>query len=293
MSPYCGTSETAFAKLNLSLDVLGLLPGGYHELLMVMQSISVCDEIKLSLRNDGEIHLSSDKPWLPSNEKNLAWKAAAEFFGALGQNRCGVDITITKTIPVGAGMAGGSSDAAAVLRGLNRLFGKPFDADGLRRIGLLIGSDVPYCITGGSKLARGRGELLTPLPELPECSVVVVKPAFSISTADLFGKVDSRAGHTHPDTAGIVSSLHEMDLRGVAMRMFNVFEDVLPRNCRELSSIRGELLDHGALGAVMTGTGSAVFGIFSSEKTAGAAWSELQGKYRECFLTSFVPELTV
>lgn len=183
-------------------------------------------------------------------------------------------------------MAGGSANAAAVLRALNTLTAAGLDADSLRRIGLEIGSDVPYCIEGGMALAEGRGERLTPLPPMPPCHIVICKPAFSISTAELFGRIDGRSVRTHPDTAGLVAAMERGDLPGTAVRMYNVFEDVLPRNAGDVFSIRSALLDAGALGAVMTGTGSAVFGLFDALPRAEKARDELGRSYRDCVLTA-------
>ncbi len=282
-------TEKAYAKLNLSLDVLGRLPGGYHALRMVMQSVSLCDEVDVSLRGDGRVTLDTDLDWLPRDGRNLAAAAVAAFRDAAGFPELGAEIYIRKHIPVGAGLAGGSSDAAAVLRALNRLKGRPLDAEGLRRAGQTVGSDVPYCVSGGSCLAEGRGEKLSPLPALPPCSVVIVKPAFSLSTAELFGRIDSRVSRTRPDTSGLAAALSAGDLRGVARRMFNVFEDVLPRTCGEVSALRGALLDGGALGAVMTGTGSAVFGLFDDRAAAERVRDALRTDYSECFLTETIP----
>jgi len=286
-------SEKACAKLNLSLDVLRKRGDGYHELAMVMESVELGDTVEIGLRSDGKITLDSNMSWLPRDGRNLAVEAARVFREALGRPELGADIRLEKRIPVGAGMAGGSSDAAAVLRGLNRLLDRPFDAPALRRLGLLVGSDVPYCVEGGSCLALGRGEELTALPPVPDCHVVIAKPSFSISTAELFGRVDSRSARTKPDTQGLVAALERGDLAGVAVRMFNVFEDVLPRHCGEIAVIRGKLLDAGALGAVMTGTGSAVFGLFEEEERARAAREALRPGCRDTFLTRFAPRAEV
>ena len=277
--------ELSRAKLNYSLDVLARRADGYHDLKMVMGSVELCDEVSVSLRTDGTITAVSNLPWLPTDRRNLAVKAAEIFFAALGEDCSGADIRMVKRVPVGAGMAGGSANAAAVLRALNTLTGAGFDADALRRIGLEVGSDVPYCIAGGMALAEGRGELLTPLPSLPECHIVICKPSFSVSTGELFGRIDSRALRTHPDTTGLIAALERGDLSGTAVRMYNVFEEALPRNARTIHSIRSALLDAGALGAVMTGTGSAVFGIFDEEAPAKKAQDSLAGSYRDCFLT--------
>ena len=287
------TTEKAYAKLNYSLDVLGKRPDGYHELCMVMGSVDLSDEVTVTLRRDGAFTAVSNFPWLPGDDRNLGVRAAKAFFSAIGEEGLGADIRMTKRIPVGAGMAGGSSDAAAVLRALNRLTGARLSGERLREVGLTVGSDVPYCVVGGMALSQGRGEILTPLPELPACHIVIAKPAFSISTADLFREIDKRRQKTHPDTAGLTAALSEGDLTGLARRMYNVFEDVLPRSSREAGAIRGELLSLGALGSVMTGTGSAVFGLFETESAARAAWDSLSVRYRDCFLCRPVPAINI
>lgn len=285
--------EQAWAKLNLSLDVHGKLPNGYHELTMVMASVDLHDDVEVTLRDDDRITADCGLPWLPGDDRNLAVRAAKAYFAAAGMENSGADIRIKKRIPVGAGMAGGSTDAAAVLRALNTLTGKGFSADKLREIGLTLGSDVPYCICGGSMLAKGRGEILSPLPDVPPCHIVICKPPFSISTGDLFARVDSRSSKTHPDTAGVIAALEQGDLKGLARRMYNVFEDVLPRRDGEISVIRSKLLEYGAIGSVMTGTGSAVFGLYDSEDTARSAHKQLRSEYRDCFLTKAIPALEV
>lgn len=280
-------TEKARAKLNLSLDVLQRMDNGYHDLRMVMASVELCDQVTVTLRGDGVTRAESNVSWLPGDERNLTVKAARVFFDALGKQNPGVGIYIRKRIPVGAGMAGGSADAAAVLRALNILTATGLDGHDLRRMALAVGSDVPYCVAGGFALAQGRGEKLTPLPAMPPCRVVICKPAFSVSTGDLFRRLDSLSLRTHPDTAGLTEAMKAGDLAGVARRMYNIFEDVLPRGGGEIFSIRSALLDHGALGAVMTGTGSAVFGLFAPDEAAEQAYSDLSGWYRECFLTEF------
>ena len=278
-------TEFSRAKLNYSLDVLSRRDDGYHDLRMVMGSVELCDEVTVALRTDGVSSARSNLPWLPEDGRNLAVRAAEAFFAEVGEPCPGVDIRMVKRVPVGAGMAGGSANAAAVLRALNALTGARLDADALRRIGLQVGSDVPYCVAGGMALAEGRGEILTPLPDLPECSIVICKPAFSVSTADLFRRIDAHTLRTHPDTAGLIAALEAGDLAGTAVRMYNVFEEALPRNAAAIRSIRSTLLDAGALGAVMTGTGSAVFALFADLSDARRAWETLSGSYRDCFLT--------
>lgn len=280
--------ERSSAKLNLSLDVLARRADGYHDLRMVMCSVALHDTVSVRLRNDGLSFAGSNLPWLPRDSRNLAVKAADAFFQALGEKNPGVEISMEKRVPVGAGMAGGSANAAAVLRALNTLTGAGFDAGKLREIGLAVGSDVPYCVSGGMALAEGRGERLTPIADMPPCHVVICKPAFSVSTAELFHRLDGKTIRTHPDTAGLISALEAGDLPGVAVRMFNVFEEVLPHNPSHIRFIRSSLLDAGALGAMMTGTGSAVFGIFDDESAARSAFDCLAKTYRDCFLTQIV-----
>ena len=282
--------EIAHAKLNLSLDVLSRREDGYHDLRMVMCSVDFGDDVIVSLRTDEDTVCSSNLPWLPQDGRNLAVRAVDAFFDTLCEKNPGVEITLVKRIPVGAGMAGGSANAAAVLRALNHLTGAGLDAHSLRNIGLMVGSDVPYCITGGNALAEGRGEILTVLPSIPSCSVVICKPSFSVSTADLYRVIDSHQLRAHPDTAGLIKAMKEGDLSGIARRMYNVFEDVLPRSSQEIRTIRSELLDLGALGAVMTGTGSAVFGLFDDQIKAAAAFSRLRVMYRDCFITEIHSE---
>lgn len=285
-------NEKGYAKLNYSLDVHAKRPDGYHDLTMVMGSVSLWDDVEVSLRSDGQIEAVCSLSWLPRDERNLAVRAARVFFDAVGGTP-GADIRIKKRVPVGAGMAGGSTDAAAVLRALNVLTGANFPAERLRDLALAVGSDVPYCVTGGMMLAEGRGERLLPLPELPGGWIVICKPPFSVSTAELFGRIDKRRIAAHPDTQGLCAALHAGDLRGAARRMYNVFEEVLPHSSAEIGSIRGALLDGGALGAMMTGTGSAVFGVFEEHAAAENAHERLSQTYRECFLVRPVDMLTL
>lgn len=271
--------ETAYAKLNLTLDILGKRPDGYHELRMVMQSIDLTDQITISPRQEPGFAITADLPYLPKGDGNIAAKAAARFFEETGIAPAGLSIDIRKRIPVCAGMAGGSSDGAAVLRALRRLYAEDLTESRLEEIGALVGSDVPYCIRGGTALAEGRGERLTDLPPLPPCWLVVCKPACSVSTPELFAQVRVKRLRCHPDTAGMLRALERQDLEGVARRMYNVFEDVLPRRYGEVFSIKSELLGLGAIGASMTGSGPTVFGIFDDYDAALRAAEALSGHY--------------
>ncbi len=272
----------AHGKLNLSLDVLGKAPNGYHDLRMVVQTVEFGDDLDVELRADGLFTVDPGQSYLPADGRNLAVKAAKLFLAGTG---LGADIRVTKRIPVCAGMGGGSADAAAVLRALNALTGRDMPVDELCALGLQAGSDVPFCVLEGAALAEGRGEKLTPLPSLPDCAIVICKPPFAISTPELFGRVDSRKSRLRPDTDGIIAALGTADAAGVARRMFNVFEDVLDRRQAEVFAIKRELMDLGATGAAMTGTGSAVFGLFLDGHAAQNAHASLSGRYRECYLT--------
>lgn len=279
----------ARAKLNLTLDVLGCREDGYHDLRMVMQSIDLTDTLVVRPGTGEGIQVGTNLNFLPNGDKNLAAIAARQFWKALGKEPVPLDIEIQKRIPVCAGMAGGSSDAAAVLRGLNEQEGCPFSRKELARVGESVGSDVPYCVLGGTALAEGRGEILTVLPPLPKCHVVVCKPDFPISTPELFHRIDSVKVRRRPDTAGVLAALEAGDLEGVARRMYNVFEDVLTeRQAAQVTQIKRTLIEYGALGATMSGTGPTAFGLFSDRKQAEQAYEVLARDYRETYLTQTV-----
>ena len=274
--------EKAYAKLNISLDVTERRADGFHDMCMVMQTVSICDELELRPTDTGRVQVKSNFSFIPGDERNLAAKAALGFFEAVGKQGQGLLITLQKSIPVGAGMAGGSADAAAVLRALNRLYGAPLTADALETLAARVGSDVPFCVRGGTALATGRGEKLEALPSLPACKFVVCKPDFSISTPELFRKLDQTGLRCHPDTAGILASLRDGELEPVARRMYNVFEEVDDRRLRTVREIKSVLLDCGALGAIMTGTGSAVFGVFRPDADCSAAVAALRAEHGFC-----------
>lgn len=278
--------EPARAKVNLTLDVLGKREDGYHDLCMVMQSVSLSDLVTIRHGETEGIRVNSNLGFLPTGPTNLAAAAAIRLCEAAGREWNGLEITLDKQIPVCAGLAGGSSDAAAVLRGLNRGLGLDYAPEELAKIGEQVGSDVPYCVYGTTMLARGRGEKLEPLPALPWCYVVLCKPNFSVSTPELFRRIDTVRLTCRPDTAGLTTALGEGDLAGVARRMYNVFEDVLPRTVgAAVAEIKGQLLQTGALGACMSGTGPTVFGIYDSLEAARAACDVLRPLHRETFLT--------
>lgn len=274
----------AHAKINLTLDILRRRDDGYHDLQMVMQAVTLADRLTVAPAQGAEGQAASDLHFLPTGDKNLAQAAAAAFRGALDLGG-EVDVTIRKNVPVCAGLAGGSADAAAVLHAMNRLTGAGLTPAELAKIGEQVGSDVPFCVLGGTALAEGRGEILTPLSPLPPCHIVICKPPFSISTPQLFSRVNVRKIVRRPDTGGVIAALRDGDLPGVARRMYNVFEDVLePRRYTEISAIKASLIDCGALGASMSGSGPSVFGLFDREDAAQEALTRLRETYRDVFL---------
>ena len=270
--------EKAYAKINISLDVTSRRPDGFHEMLMVMQTVSLCDELTLTPGGEG-VRAHSNLRYVPNDERNLAVRAALRYFEAVPSAARGLEIGMRKHIPVGAGMGGGSSDAAAVLRALNRVSDAPLSREALTELAAAVGSDVAFCLLGGTMLATGRCEVLRPLPDMPPCRFVIVKPSFSISTPELFRSLDRTPPRVRPDTAAIVGALEAGDLPVLCRRMYNVFEDVDDRRMRSIRQIKGELLDGGALGAVMTGTGSAVFGVFDDAAAAEACCAGLRKEY--------------
>ena len=285
------TNEKAYAKINISLDVTGKRPDGYHDMIMVMQTITLCDELELTLTPGKPSRAECNLRFVPCDERNLAVRAANVFFAETGIKNMGAHIKMRKRIPVGAGMAGGSSDAAAVLRALDRLCDTRLGGARLEEMAAHIGSDVAFCVCGGTQLASGRGECLSPLPPMPDCTVVVCKPDFSVSTPELFKKLDSVRLRCHPNTQDIIELLHEGELAKIARRMYNVFEDVPDRRHKEIAVIKSTMLDCGALGAVMTGTGSAVFGLYDDEAAAQRSLRALRRDWRCVAQAKIMPRI--
>ena len=280
----------AYAKINISLDIISKMADGYHNLKTVMQTVSLGDKItiectKCSSINGNGVTVDAGQPYLPNDERNIASKAALAFFEKTGIPGYHTEIKIDKKIPACAGLGGGSADAACVLRMLDKMFCTELGRETLEKLGATIGSDVPFCIGGGIKLAQGRGDVLTELPPIPKCSIVICKPPYFCSTPELFGQVKCEKIRARPDTDGLIKALGEGDLGGIARRMYNVFEDVLSHGKSGIEEIKGILLDNGALGAVMTGTGPTVFGIFNDESNAQSAYEQLNKEYNDCFLT--------
>ncbi len=263
------------AKLNLALDVIGRREDGYHTLRTVMQTIDWCDAVTVDLAADGAIHLSCDGG-LPADERNIAYRAAALFRERTGL-REGCTVAIRKHVPAEAGMAGGSTDGAAVLKALNELTGSPLSQAELLALAAQNGADVPFCVLGGTALATGIGTELTPLPPLPDCTFVVVKPTGGVSTPEAYRLLDSAPALLHPDVDGLCTALQNGDLDGVIPCMGNSFE--APLALPHTATIVATLKSNGAAHAMLTGSGSAVFGIFKDKTVADAAAAALQAAY--------------
>lgn len=277
------TKVKAAAKVNLILDLTATLENGYHSIYTVMQSVGVYDTATLKLNDSGKIKLSCSLPYIPTNEKNTAYKAAKYFFEYIGDATHGVDIHIDKMIPVQAGMAGGSADAAAVIKGLNHLFGNKLSDDEMYTLGEKVGADVPFCITGGTRLCLNKGEIMAKLPDLPECYMVIVKPEQGVSTASAYANFDAAEWIRHPDNEGFLFAATQKDLRTMCYKASNVFEQVVEVSDRV--KIKSVMRNRNAMMAMMTGSGTAVFGIFENKKDAKKCAEELRDKFKNVFET--------
>ena len=267
------------AKLNLSLDVVGTLPGGYHDLDMVMQAITLHET--LVLRRSRYLNVRMPGSFVPVNEKNTAVKAALAFFHYTGL-LAGVDITIHKQVPVRAGMAGGSADAAGVLVGMNELYGARLSMSELCALGVSIGADVPFALMGGTCRVKGVGDLLKPLPPCPDCFFVVVMPSVGISTPEAFQRYDRMGSPLHQDCDRQEAAIRAGDLHGLCAAAGNALEHC--SGATETPAIRALLDEHGALTSLMTGSGAAVFGVFDAEDKAQAAAEALRARYKQVYL---------
>lgn len=260
-------SLKAYAKINIGLDVTGKLPDGYHLVKMIMQNIDLYDEVVLTENVSGDIRLDMNVDFLPTDERNLAYKAAKLMKEDFGIDR-GIDIYIRKNIPAAAGMAGGSTDAAAVMTGMNKLFDLNIDRNILMEHGLKLGADVPYCIMGGTALAEGIGEKLTQLSPCPDCYVLVAKPDISVSTAYVYTNLVLDDTTVHPDIDMVRKALESGDIRTAAQNMGNLLENVTQKKYPVISEIKHIMDDNGALGSLMSGSGPTVFGLFDDYGTA-------------------------
>ena len=276
--------EPAFAKINLTLDVLGKRDDGFHDIKTVMQTISLRDDIEIDVGTGKPWVLKCDKEGVPCDETNLAWKAAKLYCEVTGVDLGGIEIRITKRIPSQAGLGGGSADAAAVLRALNDHYGNPLSIMALAELGARVGSDVPFCVVGGTAMVEGRGERLRMLPAMPDCVFVVCKPDFSISTPELYKKIDERAIAKHPDNRAMESALLAGDLGRVAENLCNVFDPVVTADHLELNYIKSIFHGYGSLNQQMTGSGSAVYAIMPSFEFAAVVCSMLQPNYPNIYI---------
>ena len=276
--------EPAYAKLNLTLDVLGKRADGYHDLESIMQTVSLRDDIEIDVGTGKPWCLKCDKEGIPWDERNLAWKAARQYCDALGKDPEGLEIRITKRIPSQAGMGGGSADAAAVLRALNRHYGNPISLDALAELGAQVGSDVPFCVVGGTCMCEGRGEKLRKLPNMPDCIFVVCKPEFSVSTPELYRKIDAVTIRKRPDQAAMERALIAGDLEKVARNVWNVFDPVVSAEHPVLDEIKNTMLHYDAISCQMTGSGSATFGIVEEPLSAAAIGGLLKRDGQEVFI---------
>ena len=276
--------EGAFAKLNLTLDVLGKREDGYHDLKSVMQTISVRDDIEIDVGTGKPWVLTCDKEGIPTDERNLAWKAAKLYLDTIGKDPDGLEIRITKRIPVKAGMGGGSADAAAVLRALNRHYGEPLSIGALAELGSFVGSDVPFCTICGTAMVEGRGEKLRKLPDMPDCLFVICKPEFSVSTPDLYKQIDNETIGKRPNHQLMESAILAGDLEKFAKEIYNVFDPVVTRDHLELNYIKSIFHNYGAIAYQMTGSGSAVFAIVTEFEHAAVICNMLKENYPNVYI---------
>lgn len=281
-------TRKAYAKINLGLDVVRRLENGYHEVRMVMQTVGIFDVLTFAETEAG-IQITTDCGELPVDENNLIYKAARLLAETCGITK-GVTIHLEKHIPIAAGMAGGSSDAAATLLGLRDLFSLELTDEQLRQLGVKVGADVPYCIMGGTALAEGIGEVLTPLAPAPRCSILVAKPDIQVSTRYVYEHLDASKAWEHPDIDGICAAIAEGDLTGVTGRLGNVLETVTIPAYPVIARIKQEMLDTGAKGSLMSGSGPTVFGIYDSREQAQTACGHLaqRGLAEQLFVTEFI-----
>ena len=271
-------TETGYAKINLGLDVLGLRPDKYHEVFMVMQTVSLADT--LTFTESPELEVTTDLPGLEGGPSNLAWKAAV-LMGQYAHREPRVHIHIEKKVFLAAGLAGGSTDAAAVLRGLNRFWELRLSGEKLERLGAKLGSDVPFCVAGGTVLATGRGELLEALPDLPPLYLVLAKSALEVSTPWAYREFDKQKNVVHPDIAGMVQAVRDSDVQGVLRRCGNVLEPVTAGVHTEIREIQQQMLQNGAEFAMMSGSGPTVFGIIKDKETGEKIAGILQSQRLE------------
>ena len=280
--------QKAYAKINIGLDVLRRRADGYHEVRMIMQTVDIFDELIIEKKAQAGIELQTDNRELPSDGSNLICKAAELLFRERKITE-GVKITLVKRIPIAAGMAGGSSDAAAAMRGLNALFEMGYSVSQLQELGVRLGADIPYCITGGTMLSEGIGEILTPLPAPPECFLLIAKPDINVSTGFVYGNLHADTLEFHPDIDGMIGALEAGSRKGMTDRLGNVLETVTVKEYPVIDRIKEVMRIQGAENALMSGSGPTVFGIFGQKETAEAAAAAIREQQLagQIFVTTF------
>ncbi|WHY77677.1 4-(cytidine 5'-diphospho)-2-C-methyl-D-erythritol kinase [Neobacillus sp. WH10] len=276
------------AKINLALDVLHKRSDGYHEVEMIMTTIDLADRIELTLLNQDKIHILSHNRYVPDDQRNLAFQAAQLLKDRFDVKK-GVLISIEKTIPVAAGLAGGSSDAAATLRGLNKLWDLGLSMDELAELGSEIGSDVSFCVYGGTALAKGRGEVITELPAPPTCWIILAKPFIGVSTAEVYRRLDVNRTN-HPDIAGMIEAIYNHDYQKVCGKVGNVLENVTLNLHPEVAQIKEQMKRFGADAVLMSGSGPTVFGIVQHDSRMHRIYNGLRGFCDQVFAVRMLGE---
>lgn len=282
------TTQKAYAKINLGLDVLRRREDGYHEVKMIMQTVDICDDLVFQRTARPGIRIETDNGELPTDQNNLIYKAADLLMRERGIAE-GVRIMLTKRIPIAAGMAGGSSDAAATMRGLNRLFDMGYSTEDLQKLGVKLGADIPYCIVGGTMLSEGIGEILSPLPSPPDCYLVVAKPDINVSTRFVYENLHADSLTVHPDIDGMMEAIRAGSLQGMTDRLGNVLETVTIREYPVIEEIKETLRREGARNALMSGSGPTVFGIYADQDKAKQAALQIERRKmaKQVFVTTF------
>lgn len=272
----------SYAKINLTLDITGKRDNGYHDVKMIMQTVNLFDLIIVDKKRGG-ISLKSNLSYLPTDEKNIAYKAALLFFEKSGIDG-GASILIHKNIPVAAGLAGGSGNGGGVLCALNALYDFPFSEEEILKMTVVLGADVPYTIKCGTCLSEGIGEILTPLNDAPKMNILLVKPPINISTAEVYKEFDESTEISHPDTDKMILAIKNGDIKGISENLSNVLESVTVKNNPVISGIKEKMIKNGAIGALMSGSGPTVFGIFEDEKLAKASADSFYKQYKEVYI---------
>ena len=279
----------AYGKINLGIDVIRKRPDGYHDLDMIMQMVDVYDDIIIEKKAGEEIVVKADAAVLSNGKDNLAYMAAKMLFDEFGI-KSGVEITIHKRIPIAGGMAGGSSDCATTLIGINEMFNLGLSKQQLMERGVKLGADVPYCVLGGTAIARGIGEVLTPLPTPPQCHVIIAKPPISVSTAYVYGHIRPDEITKRPDIEQMTLAIKEQDLNKLSDLLYNVMEEVTVSEYPVIEKLKSIMLEKGALNSIMSGSGPTVFGLFDDREKAQAAMKALDSKEltEQLYLTKFI-----